>query len=164
MKKLLFILLCALMLLSLAACSGGGDAGEGQSGGEAAAPVSGAPNEDAAAPQGGDIDLDLTELSSTMVYAEVFNIVNDPEAYAGQTVRMRGEFAVAEGENRNYYACIIADATACCASGIEFVLSGGYTYPDDYPAPGEEITVTGVFGTYEEEGMLFCELRDAYMS
>ena len=54
MKKLLFILLCALMLLSLAACSGGGDAGEGQSGGETAAPVSGAPNEDASAPQGGD--------------------------------------------------------------------------------------------------------------
>ena len=60
-----------------------------------------------------------------------------------------------------YYACVIADATACCQQGLEFVLSGNHTFPDDYPEVGEEITVTGTFGTYEEGGYQYCQLTEA---
>ena len=70
-------------------------------------------------------------------------------------------FSVYQGPNRNYYACLIADATACCSQGIEFVLDGDYTYPDDYPNVNSEITVTGTFDTYTEQGSLYCQLLNA---
>ena len=109
------------------------------------------------------IDVDLTKLSSTMVYAEVYNMISFPENYLGKTVRMRGEFAYAVGENRFYFACIISDATACCAQGIEFILSDERLFPDEYPAIGSEITVVGIFDTYNEDSYQYCQLIDAVL-
>ena len=108
-----------------------------------------------------EYDVDLTELSSTMVYSEVYNMMTEPEKYMGRTVRMSGAFAVYEGETQNYYACIISDATACCSQGIEFVLDGEYAYPDDYPELGTDITVAGEFDTYYEDDILYCQLIHA---
>ena len=68
-----------------------------------------------------------------------------------------------DSTNKDYYACIIQDATACCAQGIEFVLTDDYTYPDDYPEPGEEICVAGTFETYMEADFLFMNLKDAWI-
>ena len=59
------------------------------------------------------------------------------------------------------YACIIADAAACCAEGMEFVLKDNLAYPDDYPEPGAEITVVGEFQAYEENGMTGYHLINA---
>ena len=110
------------------------------------------------------VSVDLTKMNSTMVYSEVSNMVNTPENYEGRTVRMQGSFAVYEGDGRNYYACIISDATACCQQGIEFVLAGENEYPKDYPAVGSEITVTGIFDTYKEGEQTYCQLIDAVMA
>lgn len=115
------------------------------------------------------IDVDLTALSSTMVYSEVYNMIVLPENYIGKTVKMNGTFTLYQGLDENgapipgqiYFACIIADATACCSQGLEFVLSGEHIYPDDYPELGAEITVVGTFQTYEENGYLYCHLIDA---
>lgn len=109
------------------------------------------------------IDVDLTSLSSTMVYSEVYNMMVSPMDYIGKTVRMDGLFALYYDETtgNNYYACIIKDATACCSQGIEFVLKDHYAYPDDYPEEGGEICVVGVFDTYQEGEYSYCTLRDA---
>lgn len=109
--------------------------------------------------------VDLTILSSTMVYSEVYNMMVTPEDYVGGTVKMKGQFAVYEdtNNNKNYYAVVIADATACCQQGLEFVLDGDYQYPNDYPEQGAEITVTGTFQTYEEDGNKYCHLVDGKM-
>ncbi len=113
------------------------------------------------------VDVDLTALSSTMVYAEVYNMMSDPESYKGRTVKMKGQFAVYEGQDRNYYACIIADAAACCSQGIEFVLDGDYSYPEDYPEVGSNITVEGIFDWYDEPvengTARYCQLVEASM-
>ncbi len=111
------------------------------------------------------IDIDLTMLSSTMVYSEVYNMMMTPDDYLGKTVKMNGSFSVYHDEAADvyYFACIIADATACCSQGIEFVLAGDYSYPEDYPELGEEITVTGVFDTYIEGEYQYCTLRNASM-
>ena len=61
----------------------------------------------------------------------------------------------------SFRACIIQDATACCAQGIEFVLTEDYVYPDDYPEVDEEICVVGVFDTYQEGDYTYCTLRKA---
>ena len=111
------------------------------------------------------IDIDLTEMSSTMVYSEVFSMLETPENYIGKTVKMNGTFAYYYDEESDtyYYACIIRDATACCSQGIEFVLTDDYIYPDDYPEVGGDITVLGRFDTYLEGEYLYCTLRDAVL-
>lgn len=109
----------------------------------------------------GDVDVDLTVLSSTMVYSEVFNMLYNPQDYEGKTVKMEGTFAVFENPNGNYYTCIIRDATACCAQGIEFEWSGTHNYPQDYPMVDQMITVVGTFHSYEANGQLYCELVNA---
>ena len=111
----------------------------------------------------GAYDIDLTDMSSTMVYSEVYNMMTEPDKYMGKSVKMTGTFAVYEGDERNYYACIISDATACCSQGIEFVLDGEYVYPQDYPELGSEITVTGTFDTYYEDDIMYCQLCGAKM-
>ena len=70
--------------------------------------------------------------------------------------------AVGYGEARNYYYCLIADATACCQQGLEF-LWDGHAFPDDYPEPGTEIIIEGVFDTYLEDGYEYMQLINASM-
>ena len=109
------------------------------------------------------IDVDLTILSSTMVYSEVYNMMYLPEDYVGKTVRMRGVFLVYTNMDQSvfYPAVIIADATACCSQGLEFVLEGNPPYPEGYPEQETEITVVGTFETYYEDGYMYCRLKDA---
>ena len=113
-------------------------------------------------PQAG-IDVDLTAMSGTMVYSEVYNMMCNPSDYVGKHIKMRGEFNVFSNNEtgKTYYACIIKDATACCAQGVEFIASNKYSYPKDYPQDGEDITVTGVFTTYMEGDTMYCTLKDS---
>ena len=148
MKRIISSVLLFVLLLTLCAC-GSGAAGDAVDDGSAAADTAGT----AAA------DLDLTQLSSTLVYSEVYNIMTDPEAYIGMTIRMEGECLSAyyEPTDTTYYSVVIQDATACCAQGIEYVLSDG----QDYPADGNNATVTGRFESYDEEGTVWYHLVDA---
>ena len=111
----------------------------------------------------GEFDVDLTILDSTMVYAQCYDMVYNPANYEGKTVRVRGPFAyfLDEDTNKEYFAVLISDATACCSQGIEFVLAGEHTYPDDYPETDTVITVVGKFNSYEENGSPYVQLLDA---
>ena len=40
-------------------------------------------------------------------------------------------------------------------------LSGSHAFPEDYPELDSEITVTGTFGTYMEDGFEYIRLADA---
>lgn len=110
-----------------------------------------------------EIDVDLTALSSTMIYSEVYNMMISPDNYLGKTIKMSGNFSVYQNPNtqKYYFACVIADATACCSQGIEFVLDGDYSYPEDYPEMNSQITVTGIFDVYEEGEYKYCQLINA---
>lgn len=117
---------------------------------------------EAAAPSSSGGMLDLTKLSSTMVYSEVFNMLSSPDSYVGRTVKMSGTAACLSNPETNklYYACIIADATGCCAQGLEYVLSDGQTYPE----LDTDITVTGTFALYYENGYTCFHLVDAQLT
>ncbi|MBR6050392.1 MAG: hypothetical protein IKP68_04205 [Clostridia bacterium] len=146
MKRILCIVFAALMCVALVSC--GADPTETTNAGQAEVST---------------VDVDLTKLSSTMVYAEVYNMMVSPDDYIGKSVRMKGAFAYGEGDGRYYFACIISDATACCSQGIEFVLKDGRKFPSEYPQAGTEITVVGVFDTYYEGTYRYCQLIDAVM-
>jgi hypothetical protein len=110
-----------------------------------------------------DIDVDLTALSSTMVYSEVYNMMVKPDDYIGKTVKMTGMYSYYHDDatGNDYHACIIQDATACCAQGIEFTTTDDFKYPDDYPAMGDDVTVIGRFDIYYEGDFCFMTLLDA---
>ena len=107
------------------------------------------------------VDLDLTQLSSTMVYSEVYNIMMSPKDYVGKVIRMEGQCLSAyyEPTDATYYSIVIQDATACCAQGIEYVLAGNAAYPPD----DSNATVVGRFASYEEEGTTWYHLVDAVL-
>ena len=181
MKRIFCLLLAACMMLSLCAC--GKDVGNDtlSSDEEASASAESIPtpkeqetSEESEQPQASSngVDVDLTVLSSTIVYSEVYNMLyNDPAHYLGKTVKARGTFSIYQLVTDGVlqpdpvsYACIISDAAACCAEGMEFVLEGDLTYPDDYPKLGTEITVIGEFQSYEENGMTWYHLVNARLA
>ena len=110
--------------------------------------------------------LDLTFMSSTAVYAEVLNMMTSPEQYRYRKVKINGIFGYREDEEtgRMIFGCVILDATQCCEQGIEFIRSGDYSYPEDYPEPGEMITVEGTFDYYTNGSVINLQLKDAEMS
>ena len=164
MKRWIGSLLLVLLLMALCACGKQGDASSAVT-----APVQEvlpaqtfqpAPTPTPAQSQvasadeteASGVDVDLTVLSSTMVYSEVYNMMMAPEEYVGKSVRMRGQFDIYQAGDGNgnplpdqvYLACVIADATA-----------------ENYPELGAEITVVGTFQSYEEKGDTYYHLADA---
>lgn len=191
MKRLFCLLLAVCMMVSLCACGKGSekDAGNDTSSSNEKSSASAesiptpkeqetpdeqqTPEEPEQTQTSADgVEVDLTVLSSTMVYSEVYNMLyNDPAHYLGKTVKAKGTFSlyqlVTDGvlqPDPVAYACIIADATACCAEGMEFVPEGDLTYPEDYPELGAEITVIGEFQSYEENGMTWYHLVNARLA
>lgn len=109
------------------------------------------------------VDLDLSRMSGTVVYAQIYNLLSDPAPWLGKIIRMSGLYSFYEDHERNivYHACIVPDAAACCAQGIEFIWSGEHAWPGDYPEYGDGITVTGRLELYEEDGYTYLHLVDA---
>lgn len=106
------------------------------------------------------IDIDLSQMSGMMAYAELSSIIYYADDYVGKVIRMTGT-AVSyydEQTDTQYYAVMILDATACCSSGFDLLLAEGQTFPEN----GQEITVTGELEIYEPyEGIQFLRLKDA---
>lgn len=197
MKRIICVLMIMIMTLSLVGCGGSssskpaGNTGnntvqnvldqqikDAEATGSEGAPVetqkpelseSGVKAEASEKVETSTYDVDLTKLSSTMIYSEVYNMMSEPDTYVGKSVRMNGQFALYQATDEEgkpipeqiYFACIIADATACCSQGLEFVLAGEHTYPDDYPELGDNIVVSGIFETYDEDGYRYCHLINA---
>ena len=111
------------------------------------------------------VDLDLTQMSGTMLFSQVNYMMYKPEKFIGQTVKVPGSFSAvySEEEQRYYFGCLVRDRSACCVLGVEFELPEDYVYPDDYPEEGEEITVFGTFDTYQQGQYTYAVLRDAKM-
>lgn len=155
MKYIAEIFIIALLVLTIAGC------GANESGRKTDDNGNSADQEN-----GGRADYDLTVMSSDMVYAIVYQMMSEPDDYIGKTFRMDGLYYASyyEPTEQYYHYCIIQDAAACCAQGMEFVWGdGSHIYPDEYPAEDTMVVVQGVFETYREDGdpNLYCRLRDA---
>lgn len=142
MKRIVFIILCIGMVFVPAGCGGSGSAGgSGQN-------------------TAGQPDVDLTDMSATMVYSEVYNMVNTPDDYDGKVIKMTGISTSFSNESseETYHACIVQDATACCQQGLEYTL----TDEGDYPEDDKEITIQGTFQKCTvESGLSYGVIVDA---
>ncbi len=132
MKKILTLLLVIIVLCSISACG---------------------TNEHTQSPDQQTnikVDMDLTKLSATVISAEVYNIMSEPDKYIGKVIRISGEVASSfyEPTNTLYHFLIVygPDRQACCNQNIEFVTADG-----KYPSDGTVVTLTGTFASYIEQ-------------
>ncbi len=154
MKKIIAIILALVLTLSFAACSKNSNKNE-NSNSKATTKIT-----ESTTAEAKSVDLDLTQLSSTVVYSEVYNMLITPDNYKGKIIKMKGQFNqyTDEETGKIYNSVIIPDATACCQQGLEFELS-------DKTNPNFEqntvITVVGTFDTYSDGEFLYCHLKNA---
>ena len=107
------------------------------------------------------IDLDLTQMSATMIYSTMFDILVMAEDYVDKNIKVTGWFETYTDPQTGelYYAVVVPDATACCQQGLEFVWIGEHKYPEDFPEVGQDITVTGVYKMIETNGVTYTYLE-----
>lgn len=153
MKKIIAIILALVVALSFVACSKNSDKNE-NSNSKTTTKITETTTE------AKSVDLDLTELSSTVVYSEVYNMLITPDDYKGKIIKMKGQFNqyTDEETGKIYNTVIIPDATACCQQGLEFELQNK-TNPNFEQGTG--ITVVGTFDTYSDGEFLYCHLKNA---
>ena len=103
------------------------------------------------------VNLDLTKMSATMIYSTIFDMLIMPEDYVERIIKVKGWFETYTNPQTGemYYAVVVPDATACCQQGLEFVWKGNHAYPDDFPKPGQNITVTGIYKMIENDGISY---------
>ncbi|MBQ6464352.1 MAG: hypothetical protein IJJ59_13580 [Pseudobutyrivibrio sp.] len=171
MRRKLLIIMCSFSLVALTGCGSKADSSDvskdtvttNQQVQEAESTEAEAEEETLASDP--SVDLDLTTLSSTMIYSEVFNMMMEPMAYEGQTIKMDGNCAIYTDEEtgNTYYTCVVQDATQCCSQGLEFLLDANQYAMEDYPADGDPIVIKGTFSTYEEDGGTYITIKDSVM-
>lgn len=100
-----------------------------------------------------DSVLDLTALNQTMQYSQMNQMLYEPGSYLGQTVQICGEYY-----KGNHEPIIrVLDEQACCAAEITIFPADESTF--DGIENFSEITVKGVFGTFQSYGVDFCCLN-----
>ncbi len=106
------------------------------------------------------IDVDLTKVNTNMVYVQVFYMMQKPQDYNGQTIRLPGVCTIMKNKTtqQRTYNCNVLDGTGCCAKMIPFKLADANAA---YPKSGEAITVTGKFQIVTENDKTFGVLNDA---
>ncbi len=107
-----------------------------------------------------EFDIDLTTMSSTMVFSQIYDIMVNYNDYIGQSINLVGNF------NTMYYEeisqtlnfVVINDATGCCPQGLELKFADESI---ELPESGTIIGIQGQFTTYKEgEFEYFCILVD----
>ena len=103
-------------------------------------------------------DVDLSKMNGVMAYSGLFNVMCNPPAYEGKTIKVKGfcDSAHDDETGKDYYAVVLMDGSMCCMIGVDFVLKSG-----KYPKVGDMITVMGKFEQYKDGEDTFCRLRDA---
>lgn len=96
-------------------------------------------------PAGAPVDVDLTQLSASVAFAEVYNMRQNPDGYLGKRLRVAGRFTVNQDPKTGTVSCglLIEDAAACCSQGMDLLVPASWVYPKDYPALDSRVTLTG---------------------
>lgn len=114
------------------------------------------------------VDYDLTVMDRDLVYATVAQTMWEPQDYVGKTFLISGIYYTGQNEatGRTLHYCVIKDAMACCAQGMEFMWGDGSHADAEYPAEQTEILVKGTFETYQEENddTIYCRIANAEMT
>lgn len=177
MKRLALAIVLAFALVG---CSGGTTADDAAVPADATAPAEAAAGQDASGEvtdsdvvevteeaAGTEVtehvdEIDLTAMSSTMMFAEVVQMTRQPQMYDGATVTMRGGlmiFAIDEATGVGSYSCYVEDATKCCQRGIGFTIDEPLE-DTSILVEGTEVIIRGTFEIYEVDGRHFVRISN----
>ena len=120
--------------------------------------------ESASVKKDGDVDYDLTVMGADMVYATVYQMMIDPKSYIGKSFKIRGNYYSSYSNDKDvyYHFCMIKDAAACCAQGLEILWADEkMNRHENCPEEDTLVTVEGVFETYEEGPNTYGRIKDA---
>ena len=112
----------------------------------------------------GEVDYDLTVMGADMVYATVYQMMIDPKSYIGKSFKIRGNYYSSYSKDKDvyYHFCMIKDAAACCAQGLELRWADEkMNRHENCPEEDALVTVEGVFETYEEGPNTYGRIKDA---
>ena len=112
----------------------------------------------------GEVDYDLTVMGADMVYATVYQMMIDPKSYIGKSFKIRGNYYSSYSNDKDvyYHFCMIKDAAACCAQGLEILWADEkMNRHENCPEEDALVTVEGVFETYEEGPNTYGRIKDA---
>ena len=112
----------------------------------------------------GEVDYDLTVMGADMVYATVYQMMIDPKSYIGKSFKKRGNYYSSYSKDKDvyYHFCMIKDAAACCAQGLELLWADEkMNRHENCPEEDTLVTVEGVFETYEEGPNTYGRIKDA---
>ena len=112
----------------------------------------------------GEVDYDLTVMGADMVYATVYQMMIDPKSYIGKSFKIRGNYYSSYSNDKDvyYHFCMIKDAAACCAQGLELLWADEkMNRHENCPEEDTLVTVEGVFETYEEGPNTYGRIKDA---
>ncbi len=150
MKKIYLVLVLLMMLGLLPGCATSGTGVSPQ------APKSGNPaNSATQAPGTGPVQLnepphiDLTRLSNTMAYAQLYDMVMAPERHQGITLRVHGSYYGFQSQETGKITHLITvrDNVGCCEMGMEFQITGDLIWPDQFPQNNSMIELTGIISS-----------------
>ena len=117
-------------------------------------PEKGSDKNSSAAKAASKIDYDLSNMNYNMISSITFEMLIEPQKYAGKTIKICGQFYTEVEEEIRYFSVIIWDATLCCPAGMDFIPPATMTFPDDFPPEETQITVTGTLRENPEDGNL----------
>ena len=97
-----------------------------------------------------------------MVYTQVFYMIQKPQDYAGQMIRMSGTCVVTKNRytQERHYNCNVSDSTGCCSTMIRFNLADTNLPP---PRNDAKITIRGRFEMTTDNGKAIGTLQDAVL-
>lgn len=106
-------------------------------------------------------DINLAEMSDTMAYSTLVNMLADPADYLDKSVLISGTIDSFTNpvDGVTYYAVVITDEEACCSLGVSISFEEEYT---NLPETGEYVVVTGIFDevTVEELDVVYNQITN----
>ena len=108
-----------------------------------------------------EIDMDLSAMNANINYAQMVQVLNNPSAFAGKTICVKGKFNYSEASGRA--KIIFSDAAGCCEIAMEFVPGTVMNYPEDYPALYTDIVVVGRLEAGGDAGEKWIRIEDAML-
>ena len=102
-----------------------------------------------------DVDIDLSELSLSIIQTEYSQIVSNATDYSGKTIRAYGSYYTLffDDTGKHSHYIIVVPGDECCRLGFEFRRDGDYVFPQDYPSENAIILITGTLHRDADSGL-----------
>ncbi len=106
------------------------------------------------------VDINLSHFNPNLLYAEVYNMSQNPQNYIGKTIKLIGQFGYYQKFDNSgrplpesrIPICIIGDAMGCCWIEIRLMPINEAEFFQNYPAHDSTIVITGICDiTYNQQ-------------